>query len=77
MTSDKRVVLDRPEHARLVVAITGLRATLAYAIGIALLSLGRGEDVLIGFMGLYWLVSGLFSLACARKETATEESMRP
>ena len=50
-----------------MVGITALRATLAYAIGIALLSLGRGEDVLIGFMGLYWLVSGLFSLAWARK----------
>jgi hypothetical protein len=67
MTRGTRTVLDRPEHARLVVAITALRATLAYGIGTALIGFGQGEDVLIGFMGLYWLASGLFSLAWARK----------
>ena len=66
MTPD-RALIPQPRHVRVVVAITALRAALAYGIGLALLSFGRGEGAVIGFMGLYWLVSGLFSLAWARK----------
>jgi len=51
-----------------VVLITGLRAVLAFGIGVALLLIPeRGEAALTGFMGTYFLVSGLFSLAWARR----------
>jgi uncharacterized membrane protein HdeD (DUF308 family) len=58
----------QPRRPRLVVLITALRAFLAFAIGAAMLvTPDRGAAALAGFMGIYFLVSGLFSLAWARR----------
>lgn len=61
-------MIGRPKHPRFVIVTTSLRALLAFGIGIALLlSPNRGEEAVAGFMGAYFLVSGLFSLAWARR----------
>jgi uncharacterized membrane protein HdeD (DUF308 family) len=61
-------VIPRPKRPRFVVVITAVRAVLAFAIGIALLLIpGKGQSALVGFMGIYWLVSGISSLAWARR----------
>jgi len=61
-------ILPAPRHTRAVIAITGLRATLAFGIGVALLLVpDRGEAAVAAFMGVYFLVSGLFSLAWSRR----------
>ena len=66
-TSVRTPIVGRPRHSRLVVLITAVRAVLAFAIGVAILVVpDRGESALVGFMGAYFLVSGLFSLASAR-----------
>jgi hypothetical protein len=58
----------RPRHPRLVVAVTAGRSALAFGIGVALLLIPeRGESAVAGFMGIYFLISGLFSLAWARR----------
>jgi uncharacterized membrane protein HdeD (DUF308 family) len=68
VTTRTTLALAPPKHPRVVVLITALRAVLAFGIGIALLLIPeRGESALVGFMGAYFLVSGLVSLAWARR----------
>ncbi len=68
MSTGATPLIGRPKHLRFVVLTTSLRAVLAFAIGIALLLVpDRGEEAVAGFMGAYFLVSGLFSLAWARR----------
>ena len=67
-TSGRGLGLGSPRHPRFVVVVTSVRAALAFGIGVALLLVpGRGEAALVGFMGAYFLISGLFSLAWARR----------
>jgi len=66
VTTQRTPLIGRPKHLRFVVLTTSLRAVLAFGIGIALLLVpDRGEEAVAGFMGAYFLVSGLFSLAWA------------
>lgn len=68
MATEPTPLIGRPKHPRFVMVTTSLRALLAFGIGIALLlSPNRGEEAVAGFMGAYFLVSGLFSLAWARR----------
>jgi len=68
VTGPATPALGAPRHPWFVILITALRAVLAFGIGVALLLLPeRGEAALAGFMGAYFLVSGLFSLAWARR----------
>jgi hypothetical protein len=60
------VPIGRPRRPRLVVVVTAVRSALAFAIGgVIMMTSDHGESALAGFMGAYWLVSGLFSLAWA------------
>lgn len=68
MALHARAVLARPQRPRFVILLTATRAALAYLLGIALLLYPeRGVADVAGFMGAYWLLSGLFSLAWARR----------
>ncbi len=68
MTTEASPLIGRPRHARFVILTTALRAVLAFGIGVALLVVpGRGEEAIAGFMGAYFLVSGVFSLLWARR----------
>lgn len=68
MSDHSAVIVGMPRHGRAVIVITALRSALAFGIGVALLLIpDRGESALAGFMGAYFLVSGLFSLAWARR----------
>ena len=68
MTGPATPPFGAPNHPRFVILITALRAVLAFGTGVALLLLPeRGESALAGFMGAYFLVSGSFSLAWARR----------
>ena len=68
MTTEPAPLIGRPRHPAFVVLTTSLRSVLAFGIGIALLLYpDRGEEAVEGFMGVYFLVSGLFSLAWARR----------
>ena len=68
MTTEAPPLIGRPRHLRFVVLTTSLRAVLAFEIGFALLLVpDRGEEAVAGFIGAYFLVSGLFSLAWARR----------
>jgi uncharacterized membrane protein HdeD (DUF308 family) len=61
-------VVGRPRRPRFVVLVTAVRAALAFGIGaVLLLTPDQGTAAIAGFMGVYWLVSGLFSLAWARR----------
>jgi hypothetical protein len=60
------VPIRRPKRPGFVVVVTAVRSALAFAIGtMILLTSDHGESALAGFMGAYWLASGLFSLAWA------------
>lgn len=68
MSTQPAPLIGRPRHPGFVVLTTALRSVLAFGIGIALLLFpGRGENAVAGFMGAYFVVSGLFSLAWARR----------
>ena len=68
MSERTAIIVGTPRHPRFVFVITALRSALAFGIGVALLLIpDRGESALAGFMGAYFLVSGLFSLAWARR----------
>ena len=68
MTTRTARLIGRPKHPWFVVLMTSLRAALAFGIGIALLLFpDRGEEAVAGFTGAYFLASGLFSLAWARR----------
>jgi uncharacterized membrane protein HdeD (DUF308 family) len=58
--------MPRPKRPTAVILITAFRAVLAFGIGLALLlTPGGGESALATFMGIYWLASGISSLAWA------------